>query len=247
MKTLIIANWKMNGSMDWVEKPAQFQSHLQVSNAKAHYIICPPFHLIGPLVAASQNTVMEIGARNCHFQASGAYTGEISAGMLAEIGAAYVILGHSERRTLFGEKSKTVAKKVVSADNAGLVPIVCIGESLKTRDAGQADEFVGKQLRKSLSDGADPANLVIAYEPIWAIGTGLTPTLEDIAAMHDHIRGVLATIFTDAAAQAIPILYGGSVNPGNAKEILALGDVNGALVGGASLDMQSFAAIANAI
>ena len=246
MKTLIAANWKMHGNLDWVQKPAEFRNIYSGNNDNIEILLCPPAHLLEPLVRASKGTGIFIGAQNCHDQNSGAYTGEISAEMVAETGASYVILGHSERRALFGDTDKWVAAKTSAAQKAGLTPIVCVGESHEERRAGQAEEVVGAQLAGSVPADADGANLVIAYEPVWAIGTGLTPTIEDIATIHDHIRGCLAKRFGAKTADTIQILYGGSVKPDNAQEILALKDVAGALIGGAGLEMKSLAAIAAA-
>jgi len=246
MKTLIAANWKMQGNLSWVQKPAEFRALFAQSDDNIDVLLCPPTHMLAALVRACEGLNISVGAQNCHDQASGAFTGEISSEMVAQTGAKYVILGHSERRAMFGDTDKWVAAKTTAAQVAGLRPIVCVGESLTQREAGQAEEIVGKQLAGSLPKNADPDNLVIAYEPVWAIGTGLTPTLEDIATIHDHIRGLLSAQFDAKSAQNIQILYGGSVNPKNAQDILTLADVGGALIGGASLEMQSLAAIAGA-
>ena len=254
MKTLIAANWKMHGKLDWVDKPAEFRSLFR-ANDVVDVLICPPAHMLEIMVRACAGHGISIGAQNCHDKTCGAYTGEISAQMVADTGATYVILGHSERRAMFGDTDEVVAAKTRAAlgagIGAGLVPIVCVGESRAEREAGQAEEVVGGQLAVCLSklgpEDADGTNLVIAYEPVWAIGTGLVPTLEDIATMHDHIRGCLTTRFGVKIADTIQILYGGSVKPANAKEILALKDVSGALIGGAALEMDSLAAIAAAV
>ena len=247
MKTLIAANWKMNGSLDWAERPAAFEAAYRPKKRDAEILICPPSYLIPSLAKACEGLDIGIGAQNCHFEQGGAFTGEMSAAMVKDAGGTYVILGHSERRALFGETDHDVVQKAVAVMEAGLCPIICVGESLEQRQSGQADEVVGEQLRHSVPTSIDGEPLVIAYEPVWAIGTGLVPSLEDIAAMHDHIRGTLAARFGEKTAQSIRILYGGSVKPSNAKEILALGDVNGALIGGAGLDMDSLAAIAMAV
>ncbi len=246
MKTLIAANWKMHGNLSWVDKPAEFRGVFRANNA-VDVLICPPAHMLEVMVKASAGLDINIGAQNCHDKASGAYTGEISAQMVADTGASHVILGHSERRAMFGDTDMVVAAKTSAALGAGLVPIVCVGESRAEREAGQAEEVVGAQLASSIPQDADGTNLVIAYEPVWAIGTGLVATLEDIATMHDHVRGCLTARFGAAIADTIQILYGGSVKPANAKEILALKDVSGALIGGAALEMDSLAAIAGAV
>ena len=245
MKTLIVANWKMHGRLDWRTKPAEFCEYFEADTDSVECVICPPFHLIPELVKAQTDTYVKIGAQNCYFELSGAYTGEISPSMLKDAGAEFVILGHSERRALFGETDPDIAKKAIAAVSQGLHAIICVGESLQQREQGSADEVVGRQIQNSIPESIDPLSMSVAYEPVWAIGTGLTPTLEDIAAMHDHIRGVLGGQIGESNAESVRILYGGSVKPENAREILALEDVNGALIGGASLDMKSFAAIAN--
>lgn len=247
MKTLIAANWKMHGNLAWVQKPAELRALFPQNNDNIDILLCPPAHMLEPMVHACKRLDIFVGGQNCHDQSTGAYTGEISAEMVAETGAAYVVLGHSERRVISGDTDIWVAAKTSAAQKAGLTPIVCVGESLAEREAGHAEEVVGAQLAGSIPADADGNNLVIAYEPVWAIGTGLTPTIEDIATIHDHIRGCLTTRFSAKTADKIQILYGGSVKPDNAKEILALGDVAGALIGGAGLDMQSLAAIAKAV
>ena len=245
MKTLIAANWKMNGTAAWRSKPREFREYC-AHDSQVDVLICPVNIFLADMVSACVGLDIAIGAQNCHEAASGAFTGEMSAQMVAETGARYVILGHSERRDMFGETDARVTAKVASAQMQGLTTIVCVGEHETERVNGQADEIVGSQLLASIPETLDIGKLVIAYEPVWAIGTGLVPTLEDIAAMHDHIRGVLTRRYGEKAAESIQILYGGSVKPDNAKEILALSDVNGALIGGASLDMKSLAAIAGA-
>jgi len=247
MKTLIAANWKMHGNLSWVQKPAEFRTLFPVQGGNIDILLCPPAHILEAMVRASAGLDIFVGAQNCHDQSSGAYTGELSADMIAETGASYVILGHSERRALFGDSDDWIAAKTSAAQKAGLRPIVCVGESRLEREAGHAEEVVGNQLAGSIPKDADGSHLVIAYEPVWAIGTGLTPTLEDIATIHDHIRGCLASRFGAKTADSIQILYGGSVKPDNAKEILALKDVSGALIGGAGLEMKSLAAIAAAV
>jgi len=246
MKTLIAANWKMHGNLGWVDRPSELRGLFRANDA-VDVLICPPAHMLHALVRACTDLDINIGAQNCHDQASGAYTGEISAQMVAETGASHVILGHSERRAMFGDTDVVVAAKTSAALGDGIIPIVCVGESRAEREAGQAEEVVGAQLTASIPEGADGTNLAIAYEPVWAIGTGLVPTLADIAAMHNHIRTCLTTRFGASAADTVQILYGGSVKPGNAKEILALKDVGGALIGGAGLEMDNLAAIAGAV
>lgn len=237
----------MHGNLSWVQKPAEFRVLFPTKNGNIDILLCPPAHMLEAMARASEGLDVSIGAQNCHDQGSGAYTGELSAAMIAETGAKYVILGHSERRAIFGDNDDWVAAKASAAQKVGLRPIICVGESRAERTAGHAEEVVGSQLAGSIPADADGANLVIAYEPVWAIGTGLTPTIEDIATIHDHIRGCLTTRFGAKTADKIQILYGGSVKPENAKEILSLKDVAGALIGGAGLEMQSLAAIAAAV
>ena len=247
MKTLIAANWKMHGNLGWVQKPAEFRKLFVDNHDNVEVLLCPPAHMLEPMVRASAGLNIAIGAQNCHDQEKGAYTGEISAAMVAETGAKYVILGHSERRAYFGDTDAWVAAKTNAALEAGLTPIICVGESRAQREAGHAEEVVGIQIARSIPEDCDGTNLVIAYEPVWAIGTGLVASLEDIAIIHDHIRGCLSARFGETTAQKIQILYGGSVKPSNAKDILALEDVAGALIGGAGLDMQSLTEIAASV
>lgn len=234
----------MHGNLSWVQKSAEFRALFPAKSKNISILLCPPAHMLEAMARASEGLDISVGAQNCHDQATGTYTGELSAAMVAETGATYVILGHSERRASFGDTDSWVATKTSAVQKAGLKPIVCVGESRTEREAGHAEEVVGSQLAGSIPADADGRNLVIAYEPVWAIGTGLTPTIEDIATIHDHIRGCLTTRFGAKVADKIQILYGGSVKPENAKEILALKDVAGALIGGAGLDMKSLAAIA---
>ncbi len=243
-RTLIAGNWKMNGLGNDGEILARNFARLVVANAPApcEIVICPPATLLFTLARALADAGIALGAQDCHTAASGAHTGDLSAAMLADAGCAYVIVGHSERRADHGEDNDLVRAKAEAACAAGLVPIICIGETAEQRDAGRAVEVVGGQLDLSLPDGATPGSVVIAYEPVWAIGTGRTPTTADIAEVHAAIRARLGA----RAAGAARILYGGSVKPDNAQEILALADVDGALVGGASLNADDFWAICRA-
>lgn len=204
-------------------------------------MVCPPATLVANFAAAARDSGVAIGGQDCHALAAGAYTGDISAEMLGDAGAAAVIVGHSERRQYHGESDAAVCAKAQAARRADLIPIVCVGETRAERDGGRALDVVGAQLAGSVPDGAE--SIVIAYEPVWAIGTGLTPTLGDVAQMHGFIRDSLGSRFGASAAD-IRILYGGSVKPANAKELLAVDDVDGALVGGASLVAAEFLAIA---
>jgi triosephosphate isomerase len=208
-------------------------------------MICPPATLLEGFAAAAQGSPVAIGAQDCHAEPSGAFTGDISAEMLRDAGATAVIVGHSERRTLHKESDADVKAKAEAAARAGLVAILCIGETREEREAGATLARIERQLDGSLPPGLDAARLVIAYEPVWAIGTGLTPTPKDVAEVHGVIRRRLVKADATAGA-AIRILYGGSVKPSNAAELMAVADVNGALVGGASLKAEDFLGIAAA-
>lgn len=247
MRQVIAANWKMHGDFSWAAKPAALEALLDTETVnKVDLVICPPLHLLAAMEAMVEDAPVTFGAQNCHAESSGAYTGEVSAQMVAETGAAYVILGHSERRDYNGETDAQVNAKAIAAHKAGLISIICVGESFEMRESGRADEIVAAQLAGSLPDCVTGLNTVVAYEPIWAIGTGKVPSLDDIAQMHAGIRARLTERFGPDTAAAIPIQYGGSVKPANAADILALDNVDGALIGGASLEMDSFAAIARA-
>lgn len=234
LKPLIAANWKMHGDMSWCDKPAEF-AELYPAEERDHIdvLICPPAALLYPMMEKCGGTDLWLGAQTCHDQVSGAHTGEMSADMLASAGADFVILGHSERRAA-GETSHDVGARVKRAVAAQLTPIICVGESFKERKAGEAQSVVGQQLKESIPKGL--TDYVVAYEPIWAIGTGMTATPDDIKEMHAFIRAIIG--------KKVRILYGGSVKPANAKEILGTPNVNGALIGGASLEMESLASIA---
>jgi triosephosphate isomerase len=208
-------------------------------------MICPPATLIAAFAALAKGSSVLIGGQDCRAEASGAFTGDIAAEMLADAGARAVIVGHSERRSYHGESDAQVAAKALAAWRAGLTAIVCIGETQAQRDAGETLEVLARQLAGSLPDGATSARLVVAYEPVWAIGTGLTPTVADVAEAHGLIRARLRERF-GAEGQGMRILYGGSVKPSNAKELMAVAEVDGALVGGASLKAGDFLAIAGA-
>ena len=229
MKQLIAANWKMNGRPDWTGKVRELTK--LIDNHAAEILICPPHLIVDAMAGAAEETEIAIGAQDASEHSAGAHTGETDAALLSDIGATYVILGHSERRAA-GEPDARVKAKAVRAMEQGLRPIICVGESLAQREAGTAAQVVTAQLTGSLPDSGD---YDIAYEPIWAIGTGRTATAEDIAQMHAAIR--------KAVGQGPRILYGGSVKPANATEVLGTPEVGGALVGGASLEMESFAAI----
>ncbi len=240
-RQLIAGNWKMNGlRRDAVARIAALAARARADDPGCDMAICPPAHLLHPLADALVGTAIAMGGQDCHAAETGAHTGDISAAMLDDAGCQYVIVGHSERRADHGESDHQVRAKAEAAHGAGLVAIVCLGESEAMRDAGKALDVVEGQLRESLPEAADDDNTVIAYEPIWAIGTGRTPTLEQIAEIHGHLRSLLQM---RATGQGIRLLYGGSVKPSNARDILALSNVDGALVGGASLAVDDFWAI----
>jgi triosephosphate isomerase len=244
---MVAGNWKMNGlSASIGELEAIIKGYSAALAAKTDLLVCPPFTLIGKFAAQAAGSRVLIGGQDCHPKVSGAHTGDISAEMLKDSGAAAVIVGHSERRTDHGENDALVRAKAEAAHRAGLMAVICIGETLAEREAGKALEVVSRQIRGSVPDGADGGRVVIAYEPVWAIGTGKTPTVDDIAEVHGSIRGVLTERFGGQAAGAIRILYGGSVKPENAKTLLQAKDVDGALVGGASLKAKDFLGIASA-
>ena len=244
IRPLIAGNWKMNGLKG---SAGEFDAMLAGASAvagKADLLVCPPATLIVALAAKAKGTkAFAVGAQDCHPKASGAHTGDISAEMLADAGATAIIVGHSERRADHGESDALVRQKAEAAWRAGLVAIVCIGETREQRDAGKTLDICGTQLKGSLPDGTTAANLVVAYEPVWAIGTGLTPTPQDVEQVHRFIRDQLTGRFKGEGAK-IRILYGGSVKPSNAAELMAVANVNGALVGGASLKASDFLAIA---
>ena len=239
-RKLAAGNWKMNGlNANLAELRAIAAG---AAGAGAEVAVCPPATLIAAAVAAAAGSRIAIGGQDCAVAASGAHTGDIAAEMLADAGATLVIVGHSERRTDHGETDALVRAKAEAAWRARLNAILCIGETEGERRAGATETVLDRQLADSVPDGATATNLVIAYEPVWAIGTGLTPSLDDIRAAHAHIRRRLALRF-GAEAEKIRILYGGSVKPANAAEIMDLPGVDGALVGGASLKAQDFLAI----
>ena len=241
-RPLVAGNWKMNGLMGSQEDFRKVVAGAKGLREKVDIMVCPPATLVRQFVGSSEG-IVEIGGQDCHAEPSGAFTGDISAEMLADLGARAVIVGHSERRAFHHETDADVRRKARAAWRAGLLAIVCIGESSDDRAAGRTLLVVGMQFEGSIPDGATAQDLVIAYEPVWAIGTGLTPTPADIAQVHGFIRERLTGRFP-GAAQGIRILYGGSVKPSNAKELMAVGNVDGALVGGASLNPGEFLAIA---
>jgi triosephosphate isomerase (TIM) len=241
-RPLVAGNWKMNGLRAAAVELARILQGAG-SLAAVDVMVCPPATLLAQFAAAAQGGPVRIGTQDCHAEPSGAFTGDLSAEMLKDAGAVATIVGHSERRGFHGETDADVRKKALAARRAGLMAIVCVGETRGEREAGRALAIVGGQLDGSLPDGATAENLVVAYEPVWAIGSGLTPTPADVAEMHGFIRRQLIARYGEAG-QGMRILYGGSVKPSNATELMGVADVDGALVGGASLKADEFLAIA---
>ena len=241
-RKLAAGNWKMNGTLAALAEIDQLIADHPAPGCDV--LICPPATLIHAM-AARAGTALAVGGQDCHAKASGAHTGDIAAAELKDAGASHVILGHSERRTDHHETDAEVLAKSQAAHEAGLIAVICVGETEAQRDAGQTLDVIAAQLAGSVPDGARAANTVIAYEPVWAIGTGRTPTNDQIAEVHARMRALLTARFADGADMAL--LYGGSVKPGNAAEIFAIPHVNGALVGGASLKAADFGPIVAAL
>jgi triosephosphate isomerase (TIM) len=244
IRPLIAGNWKMNGLTASMHELDDMLAGAGAVTARADLLVCPPATLVAAFAdKVSGAKAFAVGAQDCHPNPSGAHTGDISAEMLADAGAKAIIVGHSERRADHGESDALVCAKAEAVWRAGLTAIVCIGETREQRDAGKTLDSCRGQLKGSLPDGATAANLVVAYEPVWAIGTGLTPTVTDVEQVHRFIRERLVARFP-AEGVRVRILYGGSVKPANARELMAVSNVNGALVGGASLKAADFLAIA---
>jgi triosephosphate isomerase len=241
-RPLVAGNWKMNGLRASVAALARIVVGAR-ELAAVDILVCPPATLVAEFAAAAAGSPVRIGAQDCHAEPAGAFTGDLSAEMLKDAGASAVIVGHSERRSYHRETDGDVRAKALAARRAGLCAIVCVGETRAERDGGSALSVVGTQLDGSVPDGATAGNLVVAYEPVWAIGSGLTPTPSDIAEMHGLVRRRLVARF-GTEGEGIRILYGGSVKPANARELMQVTDVDGALVGGASLKADEFLAIA---
>ncbi|MCY6380713.1 triose-phosphate isomerase [Hoeflea prorocentri] len=243
IKPLVAGNWKMNGTRDWLSEITTVAGSLDADLRETmDTLICPPATLIYLAAAAVQDTGLTIGAQDCHMAQSGAHTGDISAAMLADAAATHVIVGHSERRTDHGETSDTVKQKAEAVHEQGLIAIVCVGETKQERDEGRTLDVIKDQLAHSVPDNSTSANTVIAYEPVWAIGTGVTPTVSDVEEAHAFMRRLLEDRFAGEGA-LMKLLYGGSVKPSNASELMAVRNVDGALVGGASLKAADFLAI----
>lgn len=244
-RKLIVGNWKMNGAGPALEEARALASELAQRPSRARVAIAPPATLVHRMASALDNSPVEVGGQDCRAESGGAFTGCVSAEMIVDAGASLVILGHSERRAGFKEDDALIRRKVEAALRAGLEPIVCVGETLEERDAGRALQVVGEQVRGSLPDSLSSRPFAVAYEPVWAIGTGRMATPEQIAEIHAEIRRILVEVHGDAGAGA-PILYGGSVKADNARDILDTAEVGGALVGGASLKAKDFLGIIRA-
>ena len=247
MKKLVVGNWKMHGSRSANAELLQglLAADLSTSAPRADVAVCPPFVYLTDAVTALQGSAIAVGSQDVSVQAQGAFTGEVAGPMLRELGVRYAIVGHSERRTYHAESDQLVADKARAALSHGLVPIVCVGETLAEREADQTEAVVGRQLQAVIDTlGADLARVVVAYEPVWAIGTGKTASPEQAQAVHAFLRARLTAAQADAAR--VPLLYGGSVKPDNAAELFSQADIDGGLIGGASLKAADFAAIARA-
>ncbi|GJD96584.1 triose-phosphate isomerase [Methylobacterium iners] len=245
-RPLVAGNWKMNGLRKSVSVVESVRARLTPDlTDRIDVLICPPSTLIASCVAAAYGSPIAIGGQNLHAKASGAFTGSISAEMLSDLGARYVIVGHSERRAYHHETDDGVHAKALAARRAGLCGIICVGETQEEREEGRTLDIVRAQLAIGVPKGATATDTVIAYEPVWAIGTGLTPTPADIAEVHASLREMLTSLIGPEAAR-VRILYGGSVKPGNARELMSVENVDGALVGGASLVAEDFLGIAQA-
>ena len=245
-KTIVAGNWKMNASKDSVESLVT-DILSGASDVSAEIIVCAPFPYLSQVEVLIEGSNLMLGAQNLNVNASGAFTGEVSAEMIKDFGANHVIVGHSERRSLYGETSEIVAEKTKAAIDSGLTPILCLGESLDQRESGKTESVVSEQLNKVIKMVGIEAfnNIIIAYEPVWAIGTGMTATPEQAQAVHKFIRDLLATSGQDIADKTA-ILYGGSMNAGNAVELISCADIDGGLIGGAALKAEDFLQICKA-
>lgn len=245
-KTIVAGNWKMNASKDSVESLVT-DILSGATDVSAEIIVCAPFPYLSQVEALIEGSNLMLGAQNLNVNASGAFTGEVSAEMIKDFGANHVIVGHSERRSLYGETSEIVAEKTKAAIDSGLTPILCLGESLDQRESGKTESVVSEQLNKVIKMVGIEAfnNIIIAYEPVWAIGTGMTATPEQAQAVHKFIRDLLASSSQDIADKTA-ILYGGSMNAGNAVELISCADIDGGLIGGAALKAEDFLQICKA-
>jgi triosephosphate isomerase len=243
-KALVAGNWKMNGLKAATSEIKKLDNLIKENGAKCDVLICPPFTLISTFVDAGADNVA-IGAQDCHMNISGAHTGDISAEMLKEMGCDHIIVGHSERRADHGENNGVVKAKAAAAQAKGAIAIICVGETIDEREAGKALDVVTSQVKASIPSDATMGNTIIAYEPVWAIGTGKVPTTTDVEEVHAEVRSVLNERF-GSKGDDINILYGGSVKASNANELMSVANVNGALVGGASLEADDFYGIISA-
>jgi triosephosphate isomerase (TIM) len=245
-RPLVAGNWKMNGTMASLDEVGRLMEMLSGARVRCDVMICPPATLIAPMVRLVASSPIEVGGQDCHSEAKGAHTGDISAEMLSDAGCSGVIVGHSERRADHGETDSLIRDKAAAAHRAGLTAIICIGETLEEREAGRTIEVVEGQLDGVLPPSVTGDDTVLAYEPVWAIGTGLTPSLEQVAEVHGAIRARLRDRLGGSQGDAVAILYGGSVKPDNASDLMGVANVDGALVGGASLKAADFMGIIRA-
>lgn len=240
-RPLVAGNWKMNGTRT---EAVELASGLVDQTAAygplpCEILVCPPAHLLLPVLDVVKDTNVMLGGQDCHAEPTGAHTGDVSAEMLVDVGCSFVIVGHSERRTNHKETDRMVCEKATAAHRAGLIPVICVGETETQRNAGEALHTVRRQIADSLPDGVSGSNTVVAYEPVWAIGTGRTPTSQEIAEVHAAMKDQLVERFR-SESDGLRLLYGGSVNPGNAQEIMSIVNVDGGLIGGASLKVETF-------
>ncbi|KUG25791.1 triosephosphate isomerase [hydrocarbon metagenome] len=247
-RKVVAGNWKMNMNLSGtIELISAIKKELSKSESKTEVIVCPPFTSLETAVTLVKGSSIKAGAQNMHYENDGAFTGEISADMLKSVGCEYVILGHSERRTLFGESDEMINKKVKKALSSGLKPIFCVGETLEEREKGLTEKIVENQVKNGLSgiEESDLSDLIIAYEPVWAIGTGKTASPEQAQEVHKFIRNLISKLYSNNFADNLTIQYGGSVKPDNAEELFSQPDIDGGLIGGASLQADSFVTIVN--
>ena len=244
INSIVAGNWKMNKTPSEGKIFSEKMVEKLGSNSSVDVIVCPPFTGLSSLVTS---TKFHLGAQNCHFEDSGALTGEISTSMLLNCNVEYVILGHSERRAIFHEKNNAIGQKVAKVLSDGMKPILCVGETIDELNEGLAKETVQRQLQLGLNDVNSLSNIVIAYEPVWAIGTGLTASVEKVSEIHSFIRTILKDLSSESESNNVPIIYGGSVNSDNADELINANAVNGFLIGGASLDVDKFVDIINIV
>lgn len=247
-RKVVAGNWKMNMNLSGtIELISAIKNELNKSDSKTEVIVCPPFTSLETAVTVLKGTSIKVGAQNMHYESDGAFTGEISADMLKSVGCEYVILGHSERRTIFGETDDIINKKVKKALSSGLKPIFCVGETLEERESNLTEKVVESQVKNGLSGISEHelSDLIIAYEPVWAIGTGKTASPEQAQEVHKFIRNLISKLYSDNLSENLVIQYGGSVKPDNAVELFSQPDIDGGLIGGASLKTDSFVSIVN--